>query len=756
MHKSVNDGVNAAVVKAHYLAKSLHHPQVLPAHLLSALLLSGESALSRMAPNLNADLVMGFLTDHVDPSFTEGEGPLATATIQILRNIVASADSSGLRATEVALLNEITNSRDDVSLQLMDSDFVKGTIVVPTPTEPSMSSQGNARRMRKDEEFVAPGLTIPKSIASFVTDMRSNTNVNRAPGREDTLERMMTVLSRRTKANPVLVGEAGVGKSAIAEEFAALLEQGEVPHHLLETRLWNVDVGSMMAGTRSRGDLEERAKKLINAASQENIVLFIDEIHSLVGAGASGDSSMSVANLFKPALSRGDFKLIGATTWDEYRKYIANDEALERRFSPVEVSEPDEALALVMLNSQLPALSEHHHVTFTPDSVRTAIKLTKEWVPDRFLPDKALDVLDEAGSRLALKRARVGSASDFNSDDQVCDVVSHETVTEIVSLMTGIALTSLDPTGTADLLNLANTLSQRVIGQDHAVSVVSRALARRRVGVSDTKRPVSMLFAGPTGVGKTELAKALSAAVVGKDDAAGLIIIDCSELDSPASLSKLTGAPPGYVGHEDGSDLVSRVRRNRKAVVVFDEVDKADPGMFDVLLQVLEEGRLTDSAGVVADFSATTVILTTNSGAARLAANPTGFSSELETSRESVVRSELSKTFRPEFLNRLDEIVVFNTLTPGDAAHIAMLEVSRVVGLAADAGVTLSVDEDVYDVLASEGFDRVYGARSLRRHVSLKLTDELADFILMGEKVVRVATRDGEILVTAVRAEVLV
>ena len=606
-------------------------------------------------------------------------------------------------------------------------------------------------------------------------------------GRSEEIERIIQILSRRTKNNPVLIGEPGVGKSAVAEGLAQKIAEGNVPELLRGKRIVSLDLAGMLAGAKYRGEFEERMKNVMDELKRDrSIILFIDELHTLIGAGAA-EGAIDAANILKPALARGEIQCIGATTIDEYRKHIEQDAALERRFQPVQVGEPSKEEAVAILKGLRDRYEAHHKVRITDEAIEAAVQLSDRYITDRYLPDKAIDLIDEAASRVRIRsyttppdmkelEAKIQQLNkekeeaiahqNFERAAQIRDEerairadmeaqrkawedrrstaqrqVGAEEVAQIVASWTHIPVTQLTQDESDRLLHLEETLHQRVVGQDEAVSAVSRAIRRARAGLKDVHRPIgSFLFLGPTGVGKTELCKALAEAMFGDESA--LVRIDMSEYMEKFSVSRMIGSPPGYVGHDEGGQLTEAVRRKPYSVVLFDEIEKAHPDVFNILLQVLEDGRLTDSTGRTVDFRNTICVMTSNVGAADVEKNSRalGFSStgkgemsarSYERMKESMLE-ELKRTFRPEFLNRVDELIVFHPLDEENILRIAGLMVGSVAQRLKERGIALSWDDNVLQYLAKEGFDPTYGARPLRRAIQRMVEDDLSEEILSG------------------------
>ncbi|ACU77194.1 ATPase AAA-2 domain protein [Catenulispora acidiphila DSM 44928] len=603
-------------------------------------------------------------------------------------------------------------------------------------------------------------------------------------GREKEIERVMQVLSRRTKNNPVLIGEPGVGKTAVVEGLAQAIVKGEVPETLKDKHLYTLDLGALVAGSRYRGDFEERLKKVLKEIrTRGDIVLFIDELHTLVGAGAA-EGAIDAASILKPMLARGELQTIGATTLDEYRKYVEKDAALERRFQPIQVAEPSVAHTIEILKGLRDRYEAHHRVSITDSALVAAATLAERYISDRFLPDKAIDLIDEAGSRMRIRRMTAPpdlrefddkianvrkekesaiDAQDFEKaaalrdqekqlqgakarrekewkqgDLDVVAEVDEELIAEVLATATGIPVFKLTEEETSRLLRMEDELHKRVIGQNQAIKGLSQAIRRTRAGLKDPKRPGgSFIFAGPSGVGKTELAKALAEFLFGDEDA--LIQLDMSEFSEKHTVSRLFGSPPGYVGYEEGGQLTEKVRRKPFSVVLFDEVEKAHPDIFNSLLQILEDGRLTDSQGRVVDFKNTVIIMTTNLGTRDISKGfGLGFAASGDTKApyermKAKVNDELKQHFRPEFLNRVDDTVVFPQLSQDDIVAIVDLMMSKVDGRLKDKDMGIVLTRKAKELIASLGYDPVLGARPLRRAIQRHIEDPLSEKILFGE-----------------------
>ena len=632
-----------------------------------------------------------------------------------------------------------------------------------------------------------------KTLAEFTRDLTADARTGKLDpviGRDDEIQRVIQILSRRTKNNPCLIGEPGVGKTAIAEGLARKIAMGDVPENLLDKKLLSLDLSGMVAGTKYRGEFEERIKKVMQEVQKNgNIILFIDELHTIVGAG-SAEGAVDAANILKPALSRGEIRVIGATTLNEYRKYIEKDAALERRFQPITVGEPSPEATLEILKGLRDKYEAHHHLTITDGALEAAVRLSRRYINDRFLPDKAIDLMDEAASQVRMsaesaspdlkdleekiaalhrEKEEAVTAQDFEKAAQLRDIekdyqeqveierdkwhkqmsVSRGTVTEddiakVVAGWTGIPVTRLTEDESQRLLQLEEVLHERVVGQDEAVAAVAKAIRRSRVGLKDPKRPIgSFLFLGPTGVGKTELCKTLAEAMFGDENA--MIRIDMSEYMEKHTVSRLVGSPPGYVGHEEGGQLTEKVRRKPYSVVLFDEIEKAHPDVWNILLQILEDGIVTDSQGRRVDFKNTIIVMTSNVGAKNITAadTPLGFDGSGEAAKRTeeerfarikdAVMAELRQTFRPEFLNRIDEIIVFHQLTEENIRSIARRMLDTIGSRMAAQGITLQADDDAVAALAKDGFDPRYGARPLRRTLQNEVEDVVAEQMLDGK-----------------------
>lgn len=643
-----------------------------------------------------------------------------------------------------------------------------------------------------------------------LTQAAKNGEIDPVIGREKEIQRVIQILSRRTKNNPVLIGEPGVGKTAVAEGLALEIAKGNVPEILKDKRVVSLDLTGMVAGAKYRGDFEERIKAAIDEVKKsKNTILFIDELHTIVGAGAA-EGSADAANILKPSLARGDFQVIGATTLNEYRKYIEKDAALERRFQPVKVGEPTPEQAVQILKGLRDSYEAHHKVKITDEAINAAVTLSSRYIADRYLPDKAIDLIDEGASKVRLasltspdnvkeledeiadyekEKASAINEQDFERAARLRDEqkelqtklddakkkwqeqqkgnsgeVTAEDIAKIVSEWTGIPVVQLTKEESERLLNMENVLHERVIGQSEAVTAIAKAIRRGRVGLKDPKRPVgSFIFLGPTGVGKTELCKALAEAMFGDENA--MLRLDMSEYMEKHTVSKLIGSPPGYVGFEEGGQLTEKVRRKPYSVVLFDEIEKAHPDVFNMLLQILEDGRLTDSQGRTVDFKNTIIIMTSNVGARLITEKQSslGFNSENENAEESekkdikeLVTGELRKVFRPEFLNRVDDIIVFNKLNKDEIKQIAVKMLKTLENRLDKMNIKISFTDNAISEIADEGFDENYGARPLRRAIQNEIEDPLSEQMLEGKvkdgAVVTCDFADGQFTFTTANA----
>ena len=777
------EGARRALALSQDSAKEMGHNYVGSEHLLLGLIKEGEGAAARALAQLGireadvsarADELVG----HGDYHFTDSFG-YTPRTKKILELSLYEAKSlkNSYIGTEHILL-AIIREKDCVAVRILEDLGVDFTLLYQMLAGTTRKPESARAQAEEDE-----GTPVLNKYGRDLTRQAKNGELDPVIGRENEIQRIIQILSRRTKNNPVLIGDPGVGKSAIIEGLAQRIASGNIPELLKNKRVVTLDLGGMLAGTKYRGEFEERIKAAIDELIEnKNTILFIDELHTIVGAGAS-EGSIDASNIMKPALARGEMQVIGATTLDEYRRYIEKDAALERRFQPVTVGEPTKEEAVEILFGLRDRYEAHHKATITDEAIRAAVELSDRYISDRFLPDKAIDLMDEAASRVRLAAfvAPVGmkeldgklaellkekeeavnnqnferAAAIRDEERAIRDemtsrkaswereregrkcIVTENSIAEVVNAWTGIPVNRLTEDESEKLLHLEDELHKRVIGQDEAVEAVARAIRRARAGLKDPKRPIgSYLFLGPTGVGKTELSKALAEVMFSNEDA--MIRLDMSEYMESHSVSKLVGSPPGYVGFDEGGQLTERVRRKPYCVILLDEIEKAHPDVFNILLQVLEDGRLTDSKGRTVDFRNTIIIMTSNIGAAAAAVrNTVGFGSEskaltYERMREAMM-GELKKTFSPEFLNRIDEIIVFHPLEQEQAAKIVRLMLKGVADRLRERGIDLTFSEGAVEQLSRDGFDPVYGARPLRRAIQHQVEDSLSEELLSGK-----------------------
>lgn len=781
------EGARRALAEAQEAAKKLGHNYVGTEHLLLGLMHGNDSpagrALAQAGASLNDVLRQTErLVGRGDYQFTDSFGytPRTKKIIELSLYEAKTLNNSyiGTEHLLLALLRE----REGVAARILqdlglDLNELRKAIVI------SMGDAGIKQDGIHGEGSGRETPTLDK-YGKDLTQLARDGDLDPVIGRGDEITRIIQILSRRTKNNPVLIGDPGVGKSAIVEGLASKIVSGDIPEMLKGKRVVTLDLGGMLAGTKYRGEFEERIKSAIDELkSNKSTILFIDELHTVVGAGAS-EGSIDASNILKPALARGEIQVVGATTLDEYRKHIEKDAAFERRFQPVTVGEPSLDEAKQILFGLRDRYEAHHKARITDDAIVAAVELSSRYISDRFLPDKAIDIMDEAASKVRLQaymsppdlkelEAKIEAArkekeeavtnQNYERAAQVRDeeqslrkqmedlrkswedgrkeqkcIVTEDDVAHVVASWTGIPVKKINEDEAERLLRLEDTLHTRVIGQDDAVSAVARAIRRARAGLKDPKRPIgSYIFLGPTGVGKTELSKALAETMFGDENA--MVRLDMSEYMEAHSVSKLTGSPPGYVGYDDGGQLTEKVRRKPYSVVLFDEIEKAHPDVFNALLQILEDGRLTDSKGRVVDFKNTILIMTSNVGAGKLSkASRLGFGvddsaihSDYERMKE-IMLGELKRTFRPEFLNRVDEIILFHSLEKEQTLEIVKLMLKSVIQRLSERGITLSVTPEAEAFLAETGFDPQYGARPLRRAIQQQVEDSLSEEVLSG------------------------
>ena len=795
MFERFTDRARRVVVLAQEEARMLNHNYIGTEHLLLGLVHEGEGIAARALESLGITLnsVREQVQDIIGPGANAPSGhiPFTPRAKKVLELSMREAIqlNHGYIGTEHILLGMV-RANEGVANQVLAKlgvepaavrqavmDLISGYPGNGDSKETAGVGAGNSR------EGTPAGSTILDQFGRNLTAAAREGQLDPVIGRHHEMERVMQVLSRRTKNNPVLIGEPGVGKTAVVEGLAQAIVHGDVPETLKDKHLYTLDLGSLVAGSRYRGDFEERLKKVLKEIrTRGDIILFIDEIHTLVGAGAA-EGAIDAASILKPMLARGELQTIGATTLDEYRKHIEKDAALERRFQPIQVDEPSQELAVQILKGVRDKYEAHHRVTISDEAIETAVNLAARYISDRFLPDKAVDLIDEAGARLRIKRMtappeikvleeKAGKlkrakedaireqdyekAAGLRDEEQkvlqekdqkekawrengdAFGEVTPEVISEVLASSTGVPVYKITEEESSRLLKMEDELHKRVIGQEHAIKALARSIRRTRAGLKDPNRPGgSFIFAGPTGVGKTELAKALAEFLFGDQDA--LITLDMSEYQEKHTVSRLFGAPPGYVGYEEGGQLTEKVRRKPFSVVLFDEVEKAHADLFNSLLQILEDGRLTDSQGRVVDFKNTVIIMTTNLGSRDVNRRvPVGFQAMDDNAADyermqARVMENLKEHFRPEFLNRVDDIIVFPQLSETESLQIVDLFVGRLAKRLADQDMSIELTNAAKVLMASKGYDPAMGARPLRREMQRNIEDALSEKILFGE-----------------------
>ncbi len=790
MFQRFSDRARRVVVLAQEEARMLNHNYIGTEHLLLGLIQEGEGVAAKALESMNISLeaVRNQVEEIIGrgSSAPTGHIPFTPRAKKVLELSLREALQLGHNyiGTEHILLGLIREG-EGVAAQVLtklgaDLDRVRNQVVQ------LLTGAAGTKEVAQTGEAQAQGNLLLDQFGRNLTQLASQNKLDPVIGRDKEIERVMQVLARRTKNNPVLIGEPGVGKTAVVEGFAQKIVSNEVPHMLTGKQLYTLDLGALVAGSRYRGDFEERLKKVVKEIrSRGDIILFIDELHNLVGAGAA-EGAIDAASILKPALARGELQTIGATTLDEYRKHLEKDAALERRFQPVLVEEPTVEHTIDILKGLRDRYEAHHRVAITDEALVAAARLASRYISDRFLPDKAIDLIDEAASRLRIhamtappdfrdleerlqqvrqekqaaiagqefekaaglrdKEKEILSEMDQLEEDWKIPLGSHQLqvtdddIADILSSWTGIPVSQLTEEESSKLLRMEDALHERVVGQDEAVIAVSRSIRRTRAGLKDPKRPGgSFIFLGPSGVGKTELARTLAEFLFGDESA--LIQIDMSEYMEKHAVSRLVGSPPGYVGYEEGGQLTEAVRRKPFSVVLLDEIEKAHPDAFNMLLQILEDGRLTDSQGHKVDFRNTVVIMTSNLGARDISKGTSlGFTTQKEGGMDydkmkDRVLSELKKTFRPELLNRIDDVIVFHELNHAEIKQIVDLLMRRVKDQLAEQEIEVILSDDAKEALVKEGYDPVYGARPLRRAIQKLIEDPLSEKVLVKEYV---------------------
>ncbi len=765
-------------------AREFGHNRVDSEHLLLGLSKEGEGVAARVL------LKLGMTPKYIEGKIIEKKGIIPIAPIDLVlssRNeeileisgIFADKFKSEYIETEHILLG-ILQQGEGVAVDILKEASIDEKTIVELIIDTVGLDRITANKESK------PHYPTKTQVSSKILDkygknltlIASQNKIDPVIGREKEIERAIQILSRRTKNNPVFIGDPGVGKTSVAEGLAANIASGDVPDNLVGKVLYTLDMGSMLAGAKYRGEFEERIKQVVDEVVKNgNIILFIDELHTIIGAGSTGESTIDASNILKPVLSRGDIQIIGATTIDEYRKHIEKDSALERRFQPILITEPTKEETIKILEGLREKYESHHNVKITDEAIVAAVDLSIRYITDRFLPDKAIDLIDESASRVRLREINLQKSllsqekyilskeinNELNKDNINLDtsmessqdianievskksyigVVTKEIIAEVVELWTGVPVNQIVEEEAERLLNLEEILHGRVVGQDQAVKSISRAIRRSRAGLKDPKRPIgSFLFLGPTGVGKTELCKALAEVQFGDENQ--IIRIDMSEYMEKHAVSKLIGSPPGYVGYNEGGQLTEKVRRNPYSVVLFDEIEQAHEDVFNILLQILDDGRLTDSKGRMVDFKNTILIMTSNVGATKINKNKVlgvganndkdeEMKNQYDKMKDSIM-GELKQKFKPEFLNRIDDIIVFHPLKENHIYEIVKLMTREVIQRLKSLNIDLEISEEAVKLIAQEGLDLEYGARPLKRAIQKELEDTLSEAILKGD-----------------------
>ena len=767
-------------------ARRLGHNRVDSEHLLLGLSKEGSGVASKVL------LTLGITPKYIEDKIIDKKGIIPITPIDLtlsnrseeileISGIFADKFKSEYIDTEYILLG-ILQQGEGIAVDILKEAGIEDRYIVELIIDivglDSITTNQESKSNYPSE--IQASSKLLEKYGKNLTLIASQNKIDPVIGREKEIERAIQILSRRTKNNPVFIGDPGVGKTSVAEGLAINISSGNVPDNLIGKVLYTLDMGSMLAGAKYRGEFEERMKQVIDeVAKNGNIILFIDELHTIIGAGSTGESTIDASNILKPALSRGDIQIIGATTVDEYRKHIEKDSALERRFQPVLITEPTKEKTIEILKGLREKYEGHHNVKITDEAIVAAVDLAIRYIPDRFLPDKAIDLIDESASRVRLRenslqknsistdKCTLDKETDYKLNEDIIEdeilgigiklsdnipnienhkksyvgIVDKEIIAEVVELWTGVPVNQIVEEEAYKLLNLEEILHGRIVGQDQAVMSISKAIRRSRAGLKDPKRPIgSFLFLGPTGVGKTELCKALAEVQFGDENQ--IIRIDMSEYMEKHAVSKLIGSPPGYVGYNEGGQLTEKVRRNPYSVVLFDEIEKAHEDVFNILLQILDDGRLTDSKGRMIDFKNTILIMTSNVGATKINKNKVlGFETnkdkedtrnQYDRMKESIM-GELKQKFKPEFLNRIDDIIVFHPLEEYHIYEIVKLMTRDVIQRLKSLDIDLKISEEAVKLIAKKGLDLEYGARPLKRAIQRELEDTLSEAILKGD-----------------------
>ena len=767
-------------------ARRLGHNRVDSEHLLLGLSKEGSGVASKVL------LTLGITPKYIEDKIIDKKGIIPITPIDLtlsnrseeileISGIFADKFKSEYIDTEYILLG-ILQQGEGIAVDILKEAGIEDRYIVELIIDivglDSITTNQESKSNYPSE--IQASSKLLEKYGKNLTLIASQNKIDPVIGREKEIERAIQILSRRTKNNPVFIGDPGVGKTSVAEGLAINISSGNVPDNLIGKVLYTLDMGSMLAGAKYRGEFEERMKQVIDeVAKNGNIILFIDELHTIIGAGSTGESTIDASNILKPALSRGDIQIIGATTVDEYRKHIEKDSALERRFQPVLITEPTKEETIEILKGLREKYEGHHNVKITDEAIVAAVDLAIRYITDRFLPDKAIDLIDESASRVRLRenslqknsistdKCTLDKETDYKLNEDIIEdeilgigiklsdnipnienhkksyvgIVDKEIIAEVVELWTGVPVNQIVKEEAYKLLNLEEILHGRIVGQNQAVMSISKAIRRSRAGLKDPKRPIgSFLFLGPTGVGKTELCKALAEVQFGDENQ--IIRIDMSEYMEKHAVSKLIGSPPGYVGYNEGGQLTEKVRRNPYSVVLFDEIEKAHGDVFNILLQILDDGRLTDSKGRMIDFKNTILIMTSNVGATKINKNKVlGFETnkDKEDTRNQYYRmkesimGELKQKFKPEFLNRIDDIIVFHPLEEYHIYEIVKLMTRDVIQRLKSLDIDLKISEEAVKLIAKKGLDLEYGARPLKRAIQRELEDTLSEAILKGD-----------------------